>query len=343
MSERGFDRWGFGIPSGNTHEDKFTLVQRRKRVRNTSPDELSRSPEKPQTSKPCSNDRKPTEGQKRAALQYAQFIARTFPALEGLCNTIAAKIENRTEDPICRDTPPTREPDLPQLDLPQPDLPQPTTPIQVQPAVLAASAKPPTRPVPIQPANQAQQTSKNQTSKNQTLKTQKPKKQEIRNLVLVPKKKQDTLSFQTAITIRNSINSKLGKLAVSTVTLSSNRNVVLGTMPSFTASYLVENQVWEGLVDIERYEIPEKWVRLVAHGVPIGSIETLKKEILAFNSYSLRGDPRWLTEARRPGQGASSIVFLLPKEEKPIALREGLVVAGRRLKIEAFRPRPLVS
>ena len=222
---------------------------------------------------------------------------------------------------------------------PRPATPRPATPRPTEPRPTEPRPTEPQQPDHPQPADRAQQIRKDQADQKNQKKSDKLQKQEIRKLVLVPKEKQDTLSFQTAIAIRNSINSKLGKVVVSTVTLSSNRNVVLGTMPAYTADLLLENRVWEGLVDVKRVEIPEKWVRIVAHGVPIGSIETLKKEIIAFNSYSLRGDPRWLTTTRRPDQGTASIVIQLPREEKGLALKNGLVIAGSRLRTESWRPK----
>lgn len=389
--------------SAQTGADGFTVIRRKRTRKNTSVDHLARSPSPQATPSTLPDAPKkspnPTDAQQRAAVQYARFIARVYPALQVDCSRILAHIEPgpQPQAPSLPILPPVTAFGLPQQPQPhqtsafmqkqpqqqpqqlggfeqlranvslfrprqQPQSPEPPSfdppKTQQQTSTFGTSPRPPPQPTPppapiqapqspapsspqqtYQKNQQNQQNQQNQKEKNQK-NQEKQEKQKDKRLVLVLKNQPDTLPPSKSLEFRNAINKQLGALVVATVTYSSSKNIVLTTLEPYTATFLVEKEAWKGLFDIERYEVPETWSKIVAHGVPISSLEDIKRDIIAFNSYiSLRGNPRWLRPPPSE-KAASSLSFLVPRTQARQVLRTGLVVCGIRAKTEAFKPRP---
>ena len=55
--------------------------------------------------------------------------------------------------------------------------------------------------------------------------------------------------------------------------MSARGHIVISTIKPYTAGHLKERlDKWKGIFDkyhVESFDLPEKWVKLVAHGVPV--------------------------------------------------------------------------
>ena len=146
-------------------------------------------------------------------------------------------------------------------------------------------------------------------------------------------------------TLRNNLNKVMGTTAITSVELSARGNIVITTNKPFTASQLMAREKeWKSVFDayeVEAAEIPTSWVKLVAHGVPVlpevDTISIFQQEVETFNPVKVKGNPRWLkapTEEKRAG----SVVFAVPTEDEGIfSLKNGLYIAGVRVKVAAFK------
>src|SRR6187551_1781404 len=127
------------------------------------------------------------------------------------------------------------------------------------------------------------------------------------------------------------------------VSKSRNGNTVLTTVPWISTDFLLENRaLWSSVFpdSAASATMPQTYLKLVAHGVPSMPETQLSDEILAFNSLDLQPSfqPRWLT-VLKPAQKAASAVFAVSKlEDWSRILRNGLFIAGTKVRCEKWKP-----
>ena len=79
-------------------------------------------------------------------------------------------------------------------------------------------------------------------------------------------------------------------------------NIVISTIKPYIAGHLNERlDEWKGIFDeyhVESFDLPEKWVKLVAHSVPVlpevDILSIFNQEVETFNDgIKVKGIPRW--------------------------------------------------
>ena len=158
-------------------------------------------------------------------------------------------------------------------------------------------------------------------------------------------KKNETLPPYSAMTMRNEINNfmlKQGKVkgpVVGSVSTSMNGNIVLTTIPPYTAEVLKTHQpLWKDAIKtlpVHSCEIQQPWLKLVAYGVSTEVEKSFQAESETYNPIKIKGTARWL---KRPIKQSGSMVFAVEtQQEQQHCLNKGLLIAGRRVTVVKFR------
>ncbi|KAK5989356.1 hypothetical protein PT974_10874 [Cladobotryum mycophilum] len=131
-------------------------------------------------------------------------------------------------------------------------------------------------------------------------------------------------SFQKplpSITLRNKLNQALGAKSIASVQQSARNNIVItATSAQLASNLLTQQDLLEKTFQdypIKLAEAPTKWIKLVAHGVPIleelDILSIFQEETETFNPIKTIGQPRWLKTPSEE-QKAGSVVFAVPTE-----------------------------
>ena len=167
---------------------------------------------------------------------------------------------------------------------------------------------------------------------------------EKRQLILITTSKDGKIA---ATEQRDKINACLkevskDRMVVALVETTSKGNIALTTTETFDADFLIQHQqLWQDaiMVPCDRIQKKERWIRIVAHGVPreavlLESPQLLKEEIEIFNQIKVKGLPRWISK-QDSTRRAGSIVFAVETEEvqqKTLRQKE-IYIAGVRAKV----------
>lgn len=148
------------------------------------------------------------------------------------------------------------------------------------------------------------------------------------------------------LSIRNAINAALQTTAVLSAEITARENIVITTVPTYSAQQLLEKQaLWEGAVQglhVISAEIPAEWIKLVAHGIPIlpdmNILQFFADEAKTFNNITVLGAPRWLTQPKE-GQRNGSVVFAVADTAEKNRVRQngGIYIAGILAKVRDYR------
>ncbi|KAK5989594.1 hypothetical protein PT974_07848 [Cladobotryum mycophilum] len=146
-------------------------------------------------------------------------------------------------------------------------------------------------------------------------------------------------SFQKplpSITLRNKLNQALGAKSIASVQQSARNNIVItATSAQLASNLLTQQDLLEKTFQdypIKLAEAPTKWIKLVAHGVPIleelDILSIFQEETETFNPIKTIGQPRWLKTPSEE-QKAGSVVFAVPTEAySKYSKKQGLYIAG---------------
>jgi hypothetical protein len=221
-------------------------------------------------------------------------------------------------------------------------------------------AKAPTEPAPKAPATAGAKAPANTWAKVAAKPASKaPPKASAKVLAKAPTKKNAIEDFQVIlklqrgaptpeikpIELRNKLNKALNEIAILALSVSDRGNIVITTKAPYTAKKLLEEKAkWAPLLKelpIESADLPTSWTKLVAKGVPnleeTASLDIFAAEAMTFSGVKVLGQPRWL-RTPGPAQRAGSVVFAVPSEAVGAHCRkEGLYVAGVRLRVEAYK------
>ena len=169
-------------------------------------------------------------------------------------------------------------------------------------------------------AKQYQTPSQNSESDWQTVSNKKPSipkrpRQVDNRLVLIKSLLYDRASEMgtfSPIQLRNAFNKAFADKGiqgpvVATVSRSLQRNIVVTTTPSFSASFLLEKKaIWEHVVPYKSAQIDTPWFKVIIHGIPIIEFDTttgmqlVVNEIKTFNKgYSPIETLYWLITASK--------------------------------------------
>ena len=221
-------------------------------------------------------------------------------------------------------------------------------------AKVAANPKGPTDPITIKGPNPKDRSPKipspkgpghkGQGTKAAVKKVQKESKED-RQVILKLRKEGETRTRIQSHALRNNMNKTLGATAVASIELSARGNIVITTNKPYTAKQLLAKiNEWKHNFNeyhVEATEVPTSWVKLVAHGVPvlqdIDAVGIFQQEVETFNPIKVKGSPRWLRQPTGEKR-AGSVVFAVPTEEEgAYSLKNGLYVAGVRVKVVAYK------
>lgn len=142
-------------------------------------------------------------------------------------------------------------------------------------------------------------------------------------------------------TVRNTINTALGKVAISRVHTSPNKNIVLTCHDSSPDELLIKKSDWVSVTSewsVDDIRKVGDHAKLVVHGVPTSmTISDFKEEVSTFNpGVQLEGEPRWLTTTSNKFH-SSMVVSVTNETEKAKIRRSGLLVGGILLKVVNFQ------
>ncbi|KAK5991817.1 hypothetical protein PT974_05202 [Cladobotryum mycophilum] len=191
----------------------------------------------------------------------------------------------------------------------------------------------------IEQSQWAEQTPKRTTAAKESIaaKTapQKPRKTDLQVVL----KLETGYSFQKplpSITLRNKLNQALGAKSIASVQQSARNNIVItATSAQLASNLLTQQDLLEETFQeypIKLAEAPTRWIKLVAHGVPIleeiDILSIFQEETETFNPIKTIGQPRWL-KTPSAEQKAGSVVFAVSTEAySKHSKKQGLYIAG---------------
>ena len=143
--------------------------------------------------------------------------------------------------------------------------------------------------------------------------------------------------------LRNELDSELQKRGgkgpiVTKITRSFKNNIVITVMNPNQINLLELNKdviynVFRNY-SIRNHEIPNSWIKLIAHNIPVNSIQNFKSEVKTYNGIDTIGEPRWLIQ---PKNSAGSVIFAVKNEIDEKRCLRGLIFEGIDVKIVKFR------
>jgi hypothetical protein len=147
------------------------------------------------------------------------------------------------------------------------------------------------------------------------------------------------------LSLRNAINTRLGRPVIAEARVSLKGNLTLSpARGENTASIAGTFQQWQDLLGgvFDRPRIPEQWVKLIAHGVPTflnhaGPLEQVFIDELSLHKLKAVGNPYWLKDPT--GKMAGSVVFALDSPADAERALRGLRIGSTFCKVvrkEAF-------
>lgn len=144
-----------------------------------------------------------------------------------------------------------------------------------------------------------------------------------------------------ALSIRDDINSILGRKAIARVHTSPRNNVFLTCLETSADELLASKHKWERIFSdwpISAIQKVNNWPKLVVHGIPTTiPINRLKNEAEEYNkSIQLQGEPRWLTGSPKKTH-ASAVISVATEKQKNELLKSGILIGGQLLKVVKYQ------